>query len=191
MNTISSLLEWIGNTIGDNPSNLKTTTKTLVGGINGTWEIVYPIGSYYETSDTAFNPNTAWGGSWELETAGQMHVSAGTGYTVAGALTNTTDGGSPYIQAHTHAHTNPTVSGGNHVHTLRLRNAGESGSRATNNVTYGKDGWDYANANPVVSSGAHTHTVSGGGVGAVSGVTTGNAGNMPPYIIVNRWHRTA
>lgn len=26
--------------------------------------LVYPVGSYYETSDTNFNPNTAWGGEW-------------------------------------------------------------------------------------------------------------------------------
>lgn len=30
-----------------------------------------------------------------------------------------------------------------------------------------------------------------GSVGAVSGVTTGSGANMPPYIVVNRWHRTA
>ena len=30
----------------------------------------YPIGSYYETSDTAFNPNTAWGGTWVSEVNG-------------------------------------------------------------------------------------------------------------------------
>ena len=40
------------------------------------------MGSYYETSDSTFNPNTAWGGTWSLETAGQVHVSAGTGYTI-------------------------------------------------------------------------------------------------------------
>lgn len=28
----------------------------------------YPVGSYYETSDSAFNPNTAWGGTWASET---------------------------------------------------------------------------------------------------------------------------
>ena len=28
----------------------------------------YPVGSYYETSDANFNPNTAWGGTWVLET---------------------------------------------------------------------------------------------------------------------------
>ena len=34
MNTISSLLKWIGNLVGANPSTLTTTSKTLVGAIN-------------------------------------------------------------------------------------------------------------------------------------------------------------
>ena len=28
----------------------------------------YPVGSYYETSDADFDPNTAWGGTWSKET---------------------------------------------------------------------------------------------------------------------------
>lgn len=28
----------------------------------------YPVGSYYETSDSNFNPNTEWGGTWVKET---------------------------------------------------------------------------------------------------------------------------
>ena len=35
--------------------------------------IYYPVGSYYETSDTTFNPNTAWGGTWSLETDELVH----------------------------------------------------------------------------------------------------------------------
>lgn len=27
----------------------------------------HPVGSYYETSDEDFNPNTAWGGTWSKE----------------------------------------------------------------------------------------------------------------------------
>lgn len=30
--------------------------------------IYYPVGSYYETSDSSFDPNTAWGGTWEKST---------------------------------------------------------------------------------------------------------------------------
>lgn len=34
MNKFSSILQWIGNTIGANPSTLSTESKTLVGSIN-------------------------------------------------------------------------------------------------------------------------------------------------------------
>ena len=33
-------------------------------------DLVHPVGSYYETSDTSFNPNTAWGGTWVEDTEG-------------------------------------------------------------------------------------------------------------------------
>ena len=38
-------------------------------------DIFYPVGSYYETSDTSFNPNTSWGGTWVLENDGTSLVS--------------------------------------------------------------------------------------------------------------------
>lgn len=31
-------------------------------------DMVYPVGSYYETSDTAYDPNATWGGAWTSET---------------------------------------------------------------------------------------------------------------------------
>ena len=34
MNTLSSLLNWIGETIGADPSTLPTTSKTLVGALS-------------------------------------------------------------------------------------------------------------------------------------------------------------
>lgn len=39
--------------------------------------IAHPVGSYYETSDANFNPNTAWGGTWVLDTPGRVMVSQG------------------------------------------------------------------------------------------------------------------
>lgn len=29
-------------------------------------DVFYPVGCYFETSDTTFNPNTSWGGTWAL-----------------------------------------------------------------------------------------------------------------------------
>ena len=36
----------------------------------------YPVGSYYETSDASFNPNTTWGGTWQSVSTGRWHRTA-------------------------------------------------------------------------------------------------------------------
>ena len=41
--------------------------------------LFYPVGSYYETSDTSFDPNTAWGGTWVEDTDGRVLVAQDTG----------------------------------------------------------------------------------------------------------------
>lgn len=45
-----------------------------VGGGDGIINFFYPVGSYYETSDTLFDPNTAWGGTWVLEANGESNI---------------------------------------------------------------------------------------------------------------------
>ena len=50
------------------------SSSSVSGGDTGaTWDMIYPVGSYYETSDTSFDPNTAWGGTWSFETEGQVN----------------------------------------------------------------------------------------------------------------------
>lgn len=148
------------------------------------FDFVYPVGSYYETSDTTFNPNVTWGGTWILETEGQVHVSSGSNYLVNGAGTNISDGGSPYIQAHTHAFTQPKIP--NHHHSM---------GNIWSNGTGSSQAYQYSNSRTLMTRNTATDggggACTGGAVGAVSGATTGNDGNMPPYIVVNRWHRTA
>lgn len=96
----------------------------------------YPVGSYYETSKSQaeFDPNVSWGGTWELETSGQVHVSAGTGYSVAGALTNTSDGGTTDVPYHRHNVAQFSTGGesshthglGSHTHTIGANSAADS-----------------------------------------------------------------
>ena len=223
MNTLSSLLKWIGNTIGANPNTLTTSAKTLVGAINEvrstaqsaattakntSWEIVYPVGSYYETSNTLFNPNTAWGGTWVLELAGMVHVSGGTGYTVSKANNNggvgAQDGGSPYIQQHQHgnsfalqntSHTHGTGNG-TYDRFMMMTSSGDGVVKRTIKNGTGTSFENILRSEQIVARGTATGGNSAtpyisGGVGNVSGATTGSAGNMQPYINVNRWHRTA
>ena len=171
MNTLSSLLKFIGNHISV--------------------DYMYPVGSYYETSDTGFNPNTAWGGTWVQDSVGRVTVAQDTNDTAFATVSGT--GGSKYIQAHTHSHSNPSVAGnGTHTHNIHIASPSNTGTLSTDQLQYGRpSGSAYTNDNSVRSSGWHTHTLSGGGVGGVNNVTTGTSGNLQPYIVVVRWHRTA
>lgn len=131
-------------------------------------DIFYPVGSYYETSDTAFDPNTAWGGTWVQEIAGQVHVSAGTGYSVSGANTNTSDGGEK-------THTLTIDEMPEHNHGVGLNAGGSSygsGLSFTTNSTY-RTYQDVAGEMILKKGNGQAHN------------------NMQPYIVVNRWHRTA
>ena len=42
-------------------------------------DLFYPVGSYYETSDTSFDPNTTWGGTWQQDSSGRVLVAKDTG----------------------------------------------------------------------------------------------------------------
>lgn len=42
-------------------------------------DTIYPVGCYFETSDTSFDPNTAWGGTWAEDTAGRVLVAQDSG----------------------------------------------------------------------------------------------------------------
>lgn len=131
------------------------------------FDFIHPVGSYYETSDTSFDPNDTWGGTWVLETEGQVHVSAGTNYAVNGALTNASDGGEK-------THTLDVSEMPSHTHALYYYYA--SGNKPF--------GYNYQNKGY-----QSAETTSSGGIVNTGGGQAHN--NMQPYIIVNRWHRTA
>lgn len=124
-------------------------------------DVIYPVGSYYETSDTNFNPNNAWGGTWQEDTKGRVLVaydSDDTSFDNVGEI-----GGSKYLE--THHHTNQHYAVGTNA-------PGYSGWEGTIATTSGDTGVYLATAN----------TTDAG---------SGNAGNLQPYIVVKRWHRTA
>ena len=99
-------------------------------------DFFYPIGSYYETSDANFDPNTAWGGTWSLEASGQVHVSAGTGYTIGstgGEAEHTLTKEESGLPQHKHGFVAPTVTGGStttgsmSAHASHTHKTGDSG----------------------------------------------------------------
>lgn len=58
-----------------NGSNLNKIQDNVENAIIEMIDLLYPIGSYYHTSDITFDPNITWGGSWELEEDGTVLVS--------------------------------------------------------------------------------------------------------------------
>lgn len=124
-------------------------------------DFFYPVGSYYETSNADFDPNITWGGTWVLENEGQVHVSAGTNYEIGDT------GGEA-------EHTLTVNEMPSHTHTMLYA----GGSAST---------WGYSYTS---SGGTRSgQTEASGGVGPTGSGQPHN--NMQPYIVVNRWHRTA
>ena len=81
-------------------------------------DVFYPVGSYYETSDTSFDPNVTWGGTWAEDSAGRTTVAQD-------SSTFSTVGGTGGAETVTIASSNlPT-----HTHTYD-KTSGTSGSTA-------------------------------------------------------------
>lgn len=71
--------------------------------------LAYPVGSYYYTSNTSFNPQTEWGGRWEKLQDGRVLISNSSSHavgSVGGSETVTlTEAQMPkHIHSHSHKH---------------------------------------------------------------------------------------
>lgn len=142
-----------------NATNLNSMQKLLV-------DLIYPVGTYYETSEINFNPNTAWGGTWILENDGTVLVSKSN---VAGSKFNADI--STVVGSETHTLTVNEMPSHNH------------------GVLWGSTTGDYyaraiaSNVNDTSSQITYdTVKESGGGQ---------SHNNVQPSKIINRWHRTA
>ncbi len=142
-----------------NATNLNSMQKLLV-------DLIYPVGTYYETSEINFNPNTAWGGTWILENDGTVLVSKSS---TTGSKFNATVG---------------TIVG-EEENTLTI----DKIPSHNHGILWGSKTGDYyaraiaSNVNDTSSQITYdTVKESGGGQ---------PHNNVQPSKIANRWHRTA
>ena len=147
-----------------NPTNLNNMQKLLV-------DLIYPIGTYYETSDSDFDPNYAWGGTWILETDGTVLVSKSS---ASGSKFNEDIGTTVGEEEHTL--TVNEIPGHRHG-VAQMNDSGPGGYGAMTTLGFSNVGWNdkYNNLDYATQE--------------VGGNQAHN--NVQPSKIVNRWHRTA
>lgn len=127
-------------------------------------DLVYPVGSVYETTstnlDTTTKMATQFGGTWEDYGSGRVLVgkSADTEFDTIDKT-----GGSKYLQTHTHDIPYNIGAGGYAAGYITAANSASSTPQ---------EGWAGVTTVPV-------------------GVSVGNSGNIQPYIVVYRYRRTA
>nr|DAL21369.1 MAG TPA_asm: baseplate protein [Caudoviricetes sp.] len=160
-------------------------------------DLIYPVGAIY-LSVNAASPSDLFGGTWE-QISGKFLLASGNGYTIG-------DNGGE--EAHTltsdempvHHHSGITDSDGSHSHSygsgkyVHLTTDGDTGADTYSGNVSGsgyklprsKDSDSYSHGSNTASSGSHTHSFTTGSSG---GGAAHN--NMPPYLVVNVWKRTA
>lgn len=151
------------------------------------FNFIYPVGSIYSNATNGNNPGTLLGfGTWVSLGAGRFPVGYSSGDPLFGTAGNT--GGSRDAITVTHTHTLSglsTDSAGAHIHhTLWTYYDGGSGRGLIDPVNPGQGTYQV----PTTSAGAHTHTLSGN---IASAGQSGTNANLPPYLVVYMWQRTA
>ena len=137
----------------------------------------HPIGSIYITTNNV-NPSSIFGGTWE-QLKDRFLIGAGSSYTNGAtggetSHTHTTAGHTLTVAempSHTHAVPNPS-----YYAAISTSDTGYSVCRTENPPIGTKDGYG---------------TGSTGGGGSHSHGDTGSSSNMPPYLAVYMWKRTA
>lgn len=147
------------------------------------FDMVYPVGSIYMSVNST-SPQTLFGGTWE-QIEDKFLLASGTNYS------NGSTGGSADAVVVSHTHTQNA-----HSHTLdnskryvvASNNAYAEGVKRL--ATKNDDAGYYLRSDYASSVTVYTNTANA----TATNQTTGESGtgkNMPPYVVVNVWKRTA
>lgn len=172
--------------VQDETEYMLTTIYDPTGAIargEGIMNTVYPIGAMYVSTQST-NPADLFGmGTWERYAEGKVLV--GVDETDREFESSGLVGGSKYLPAHAHTPgTLATATAGAHVH--NFRGYGPTLAQGSYGWRIGSQG-TMTGTGAILTAGAHTHTITG--QTAIAG--TGDGGNMPPFITVYMWVRTA
>lgn len=139
----------------------------------------------YGAYDFDFKASRSWTGATSSNGGHSHTLTINSGGAHSHTIT-VNDGGS-------HAHTASSNSTGAHNHTITVNNGGSH-----NHTASAANNGNHSHTITVNDNGKHVHTASSASAGAhTHGITVSNTGggqsheNMPPYLAVNLWRRTA
>ena len=127
------------------------------------FDVLYPVGTYYETSNANWTPSSAgWYGTWQEDTAGKTTVAKSTD-----------------IEFNSIGKT-----GGEKTHTLTINEIPRHSHAGW---------WRKVNASGNTYVAGLSDAYDGVAGASVASDTGGSQphNNLQPYIVVRRWHRTA
>ncbi len=158
-------------------------------------KIIYPVGSVYMSVNST-NPKYLFGGTW-VQLKNKFLLGAGSTYQVNAAGESYTgtqqDGGAAthtltVAQMPNHSHTGSTSSGGSHTHPIRYKAlTANDGGYVVLRRTHADDSYDGTDGDSANSAGAHLHTFTTDTMTEVGQAHN----NLPPYLVVYMWKRTA
>lgn len=157
---------------------------------NAVLSMFFPVGSIYLSASDSFNPNDSWGGTWEKI---EDRFLFGSGTNSVGSTGGEENVTLTLDQIPSHSHTGSTNSASVQVYTP-FSFAVISGNPYAGLVPIyddtghaaASDSAQYTAGGKTSNSASHSHTLS-----------IGNSGgglphdNMPPYLVVSIWQRTA
>jgi hypothetical protein len=165
-----------GVTQSSTDSSTKLATTAFVQSVA---QVLFPVGAIY-TATVSTNPATLLGfGTWTAFGAGRTIIGNGGGFT-AGSTGGSADA---IVVSHTHTATS-TVTDSGHTHVVNLNASGLDG--ANNN--------SYREGNSSATNTTTTNSATTGITVATTVASSGSSGtnaNLPPYIVVYMWQRTA
>lgn len=160
-----------------------TTQLANTAFVQAALQAVYPIGSIYINAGVTTNPATLLGfGTWVAFGAGRVPVGLNGADPLFDALEETGGSKDATLVSHSHTFSGTTATNGAHVHAYY--HEAIAASSGGSQLTPRGSGGSYNTS----SAGTHDHTYSG--TTSTQGSSATNA-NLPPYITVAMWKRTA